>query len=272
MEKTNQTSELSEAQFNAQKRNYFSELAGSLTSAFAVHQAQGLWKRTPEGSRDWGNVSEHCLVEAARVGVMADLLQLPSDVKRDVQLAAALHDHYKKGEKEIMTAHGLSLESYDQAGEASAQVIRDAGFSEQVTELASSVGHATVIQAEALATKPELTDYDKAWLAMHYCDDYTVNAEWAAPSEFTATGQRINDLDRRMDKNEANPRYAVMNQPDQNGRTIYGEQRRVGHLVESRLADLISHQTGQEIPPVDLPTIIDGYIYSAIVATPEYDM
>jgi hypothetical protein len=250
------------------KTRYFSHLAGSLKSAMRLHYEQGLWERTPEGTRDWGNVTEHCLVEAARVGVMADQLGLQPETKRDLQLAAGLHDFYKKGEVQLMKARGLSWESYDEAGQKSTEIILAAGFSERVAYLASSVGHSTLNTTEALVTKPDLTEDDKAYLAMHYCDDYTVDAQWALPAEADGFGNRINDLDRRMDKNNANKRYEVINEAGRehfNGERSYDAQRRVGHLVEDRLAGLMGEQMGIAFDPIDLPVVIDNQIRADIV-------
>ena len=83
------------------KREYFVRLGLQMREALKLHKKAGLWERK-EGKRDWGNVSEHCLVETARVNVFADKLGLSEDVKKDLATAAALHDSFKKGEKEIV--------------------------------------------------------------------------------------------------------------------------------------------------------------------------
>ncbi len=256
--------------FEAAKRHYFVDLASRNATALKLHQQQGLWERTSDGKRDWGNVSEHCVVETARVGAIADMIGLPKEVKKDLQTAAALHDVYKKGEKEHMAKKGLSWESYDEAGVQSDEVIRDAGFSDTVAKLASSVGHSTILETETILGKSDddLTDFEKAWLVMHYTDDYTINSDWAARAEHRQDGTTINDVDRRIDKNEANSRYTVLNEAGRahfNGETSFEAQRRVGHQVEQRLANLIAENSGIEFNPIHLPEIVDNLIREEIM-------
>src|SRR3989344_5741892 len=86
-----------------QKTKFFANLATKNTGAFKQHAREGLWVRNEKGERDWGNVSEHCLVEIARVSVLADMIGLSKSVSKDLELAAGLHDAGKKQEKDIVT-------------------------------------------------------------------------------------------------------------------------------------------------------------------------
>lgn len=260
------------------------------TDAFRMHRRQGLWDRVEDNDgavkRDWGNVSEHCLAEVARVRVLTDLLSLDEAVAKDTSTAAALHDYFKKGEKELMVANGLSPEAYSEAGRQSAEGLRGAvfgpesqprGFSERVVLLAGSVGHETVPEAELIANKPDKTDQDLAYLAMHAVDDWTMNANWANPAELGEDGVVRNDLDRRMDAASANPRYAVLRdhiltgvdgQPYRGGTEgAYDAQRRVGHEVMGALTDAIRERTHGEvnINPIDLPVYVDNVIKQHIL-------
>ncbi|MDP2598524.1 MAG: hypothetical protein Q8P49_01700, partial [Candidatus Liptonbacteria bacterium] len=47
---------------------------------------------------NWENVTGHCLLEAARACVFADLLGFDADLKKDLAIAALLHDGYKRRE------------------------------------------------------------------------------------------------------------------------------------------------------------------------------
>lgn len=277
--------------FQHTKTAYFASLGMQETDAFRMHQKQGLWDRAEnkEGvmQRDWGNVSEHCLVEVARVRVLTDMLGLDEAIAKDTSTAAALHDYFKKGEKELMVANGLSPEAYSEAGKQSAEGLRGAilgpdsqprGFSERVVWLAGSVGHETVPTAELIANKPDKTDEDLAYLTMHAVDDWTMNAKWANAAEVGDDGIVRNDLDRRMDAASANPRYAVLRdhiltgvdgQPYRGGiEGAYDAQRRVGHEVMGALTDAIRERTGGEvnINPVDLPVYVDNVIKQHILA------
>jgi len=252
-----------------QKRAYFGNISRQTFNELKLHSTVGLWERV-DGKRDWGNVSEHCLVEVARVGVLGNALGLPEDAQKDLKQAAALHDFFKKGEKEIVVARGLSWEAMEEAEAVSERRLEEAGFSERVVRLAGGVGHNSLQETQRILEQDTLSADDTAFLVMHYVDDYTVNSDWVQPTEVTPDGRRINNLDRRMDKNEANPRYAVLNEAGRqhfNGETSFQAQRRIGHMVEERLAALLTQQTGQSIEPLRLPEVIDEGVQAAIATT-----
>ncbi|MBI4778927.1 hypothetical protein HY797_00550 [Candidatus Falkowbacteria bacterium] len=79
--------------FERQKTKYFYRLAIKTREMLKFHKVVGLWQRKG-GERDWGNVSEHCLVEVARADIFAEKLKLAGEVKRDLVMAAALHDFF----------------------------------------------------------------------------------------------------------------------------------------------------------------------------------
>lgn len=51
--------------FALKRRNFFVRLGLQVRDALKLHDEMGLWNRADY----WGNVSEHCLVEVARVQV-----------------------------------------------------------------------------------------------------------------------------------------------------------------------------------------------------------
>lgn len=257
-----------------QKVYYFAGLGMSTRDAFRQHIAEGLWRHIngADGDRktirDWGNVSEHCLVEVARTEVLADMMGFSDSGKRDLKTAAALHDAQKKQQKAIVLESGLSFASFDLAAEEAHKTLKNAGYSEQIVVIAGAVGHESLPNVIPLLEKNTLTEFEKAQLVMHYVDDYTVNANWANIAE-VVNGIKINELDRRMSANEANERYMKLNEEGRqhfNGETAYQAQRRVGHMVEARIAQLIHESTGQVIDPLDLPELIDHEIRSRIAA------
>jgi hypothetical protein len=143
------------------------------------------------------------------------------------------------------------------------------GLSGRTVKIAASLGHETVPEMRALLEKPEpLGDEDLACLILHYIDDYTIQSDWAAPAT-TEDGHPVNDLDKRIDNNEANPRYAVLKQEgkaDFDGQTSYEAQRQTGHDIQERLATLLSMRLVTLIRPVDLPSFIDDRIREKITA------
>jgi len=252
-----------------QKRVYFGNLSRQTFNELKLHSQVGLWERV-DGKRDWGNVSEHCLVEVARINVLGRALGLPEDVQKDLTKAAALHDFFKKGEKEIVVARGLSWEAMEEAEAESEKRLQEAGFSERVVRLAGAVGHNSLQETQRILAQDTFSADDTAFLVMHYVDDYTVNSDWVQPTEVQPDGRGINNLDRRMDKNEANSRYAILNEAGRqhfNGETSFQAQRRIGHMVEGRLADLLTQQTGQSVEPLRLPEFVDDGIKAAIATT-----
>lgn len=254
--------------FLERKTAYFSGLALQEKEALRLHRSEGLWQRTEDGDRDWGNVTEHCLVEAARVQIFAQILGFDESLTSDLMTAAALHDYFKKGEKEVLEQKGLSWDAYSEAQEIAKTKLAEAGFNERIINLVGSVGHETSPEAEAIASQDSFSENNLAYLVMHYVDDYTINSDWVNSARGVGS-QRENDLDARMDKNEANPRYARFNEEGRehfDGETAYSVQRRVGHLVEDRLADIISRKTGRSINPLDLPEFIDNVLKQRIAS------
>lgn len=248
------------------KRRYFTQLGLQMRKALELHKEAGLWQRK-EGKRDWGNVSEHCLVEVARADVLADELNLPEDIKEDLKTAAALHDFFKKGEKEIVIAGGLDWNSFEKASYESTHQMQEAGFSERIIHLANSIGHGSLLETESILKKENLSSEDVAYLVLHYIDDYTIGSDWVKPAGKSLSGKYENDLERRMNNNENNSRYSLLNEEGKiqlGGEKTFEAQRRIGHLVEQKLFSFLT-QIGAKITDAkDLPQYIDQKIRNKI--------
>lgn len=252
--------------FDAQKRQYFFRLGLQTRTELRLHRSQGLWERVKhetdsgvEYIRDWGNVTEHCLAETARVIELAELLKLDEETRTDLIKASVLHDFFKKGEKRIALENGLSWESYDKASVEADKAMRQAGVPQSQINLVDSVGHGSLLKTQELLNREDLTDQELAFLVMHYVDDYTIDDNWVNPSR-VENGQRVNDLDTRMDRNEAHPRYQSINLEGRNylnGETAYHAQRRIGHMIEEYLTEVIAQRSGVAIEPRMLPEFID---------------
>lgn len=105
--------------FNQNKRRYFVSVGLGQIAAMRMHKDAGLLEKNSDSERPWGNVTEHCLVEAARADVLSELLKLPEDLSSDFKKAAALHDYFKKGETEIVAQYEYSWVGFEKASEIS---------------------------------------------------------------------------------------------------------------------------------------------------------
>lgn len=241
------------------KTRFFARLGLTLRETLRLHRAAGLWERA-NGARPWRNVSEHCIVESARAAVLADLVGLPDASKRSLIVAAALHDCFKRIEVET----GASA-SWDRSAGAAADAekrLRAAGFADEVVDIASAVGHASLRATEERLRRAALSFLDLACLILHYVDAYTIDSRWTVPAAADGGGATVNDLDRRVERSRANPRYARLEAEAATrlGETISAAQRRIGRLVERRLAELVGERTGVPVDSLDLPVVVDDEI------------
>jgi len=262
---------------NDKKREYFFRLSLKLREALRLHKEAGLWARVGNAERDWGNVTEHCLVEVARVGVLADMLGLSHEMRDKLLRAAALHDVHKKTEKDMMnkaaTNGGSVWTAYDEAASISTQNLHDVGIDPVTVRLAGAAGHGVLHEVEHMLDAPELSEEDIAFLALHYIDDITMGTDWVAPAQVREDGTLQNALDFKMGEgNEGRIKpgstYDLLNQAGSDhfgGDTTWRHELVVGRRVEEKLASLINAQTPQlSIDPMRLPEIIDNGIRDAI--------
>jgi len=241
-----------------------------------LHKRPGLlWERNEEGKRDWGNISAHCLTELARFKVFAEKLRLSREAERNGELGAALHDFDKRHEKLAMKAAiargGSGREASDAADAEGEQQLREAGFGEEIIELAGCSGGKPpqLFEIARLLGKENLTNHEAALLVLHYIDGYTVDDRWVEPVMKTGDGSVLNEVDRRKQKNLQNPTYRKQDKelaPAFAGNTLLrgrGPIENEGvicHEIEKKLAEIIASQTGEAINPFELPEIIDKEI------------
>jgi hypothetical protein len=249
-------------EFEAQKRSYFFHLGLQVREGLKLHKAAGLWQKDEQG-RTWKNVTEHCLAEVARSHALSDLLGLPQDLREDLALAAALHDFNKEHEIAALNqAHdkGQSLwQAMEEQSKVAEAEMQEARISKRVIEIMGFTGLSFEKNNE-VANKKDLSAVDLACLAIHYIDDISSGSNWVRPVELTTDGIQIDELDRRFSANQTRAIYAELNEDSKN--YLKGEDEltvatRVGHLVEARLADVISQRQHIKVEPKLLPEFID---------------
>lgn len=266
-----------------QKRKFFSSLALKHRKTLELHKGPGdLWEKTAEKKRDWGNVSEHCLVETARVEVLAELLKLPAELKRELETAAVLHDYNKKHEikkTRAATASGNKvLETIEPTRQQGRARLTEENFSQNVVDISESAGGYpdTLVQIHEILQKEKMTNKDIAMLIMNYVDAYTRNADWVTASATNETGP-INDIDRRTNLILSNPSYV---KTEEEAREMLKKfpsfQNKYGaevwadlcHETEKRMTSLIAERSGTTIEPLRLPEHVDEMIKEKILHSP----
>lgn len=259
------------------KEQLFDRLRAQFPQAIELHRQFRLFELDKNG-RSWANVSEHCLIETARVEVFADWLSFTTELKNDLMLAAALHDFNKRFEIEAIEADiaagGSGLTGYDRASEAATEKLQRSGFAEQVIRLVNSAGGRaeTLFALDAILSQAQSTDDDFACLVMYYVDSYTRGSDWVEPAA-EENGQLINDVDRRLHKIYTRPDYHRMNDesvklfknhPHFSGKTTAEVMLSLGHTIETRLSALMAQRSNQIIEPARLPEAVDEVIRASI--------
>ncbi|MEW6610085.1 MAG: hypothetical protein AB1352_00435 [Patescibacteria group bacterium] len=297
-----------ELTFRRKKQAYFTKIGIEVRYALKFHKPSkdqrtllsrvSLWEkrdRRPEEKdypddprrliRDWGNVSEHCLVEVARVEVLAEMLGLSDEVKRKLIIAAALHDSGKRNEVTAMKKAKARCEDVMYASEQAdsrweAMLIRH-NVPEDIVHLAGSCGghphqlKETMEVLDKFEHNKKLTEHDLAFLIMHYVDDFTDGNKWVTESEWVmeseGEGNLINDVDRRM---RANAKKELYKAPERDARiqatrpefkemNVWQAMAYVSHRIEETLTFLIQ-EPGREIEPLKIPEEVDKLIREKI--------
>jgi hypothetical protein len=247
-------------EFERLQRSYFTRLGVRHQEAFKLHRDYGIWDKNPEGIKDWRNVSSHTLAEAARAETLAAMFGLSADLINDLGDAAIATDFYKRKEREHAEAGGFTWEAFGVAATESENITRGR-FGHRIAWLAGSVGHTSLGETQQMLDAHITTEEDLAYLILHYVDDYTFGSDWAADHPGSA-------LDARVDKNESNERYKVLDEDGRehlNGETTFQAQRRIGHDVEQLLVRILQSRTGISTTPDQLPYLIDNRIKQQIM-------
>lgn len=266
--------------FENKKYYFFNKIAIQLKDAFKIHKMNRLWQRNQQGMKDWRNVSEHCLVEVARVQALADMIGLPSHIVDMLRLSAALHDANKRLEIDAIREAEIKgipiLPAIVAVGAGKVKQLHQAGFSDEVAHIAEVAGASPneLLTAQAiLEKKDDLTDVDVAMLIMQYVDGYTRGSTWVELAGIDAKGNAVNDVDRRLEQNRSNPAYkkiqveqtaGLAGHPSFQGKNVNEVAVQVWHEIERRLCELIRVHTGNAIDPIALPEIVDQKIKHTI--------
>lgn len=258
---------LKETEFEINKREYFYRLGLKVRKALQPHKAWGLWDRKPDDpkkERDWGNVSEHCLVTVARSEAFADLLGFSPAVRNGLMLAAAVHDFYKKGFKEATRNSADPRADTLRAEQESARIVGQSRLPFEAVEIVKILGDRMILVACQIAEQPVVSELDQAKLVLRYIDDYTVGSNWVGSVDTVGK----NSLDRRVEANDANPKYRQNSEQWReylDGESLHEAQRRVGHLIERRLAKIINTPRKEPIEALSLPQFIDESVQLRII-------
>lgn len=254
-----------EDSFERKKTKFFYKIIVQVREALKIHKEAGLLDWDEELDRSWRDVSEHCLVEAARAEVFADKLGLSDDVKKDLIISAALHDFLKKEEIKIYDTEGMTWSNYEKAEEKASELLEKKGFNRHIIELVNSIGLIALSEIGSILKRESLSEEDIAFLVLHYVDDYTSGSDWVNASEIGEGGKRVNDLDRRL--NSAALRYKPLIEDGRsrfNGESPINVEIRTGHLIEKRIAGFLNAKDNGDIIPEDLPYLIDQEIRNKI--------
>ena len=227
-----------ESSYEQKRAKYFGELALKHLSLMRLHKEFGLLPRK-EG---FGNVTEHCLTEAAAAEVIADELGLSVDSKQKLVEAPLIHDFYKRREVERTREDRNSARSFDAAAKSSRQILLDRGIDKDIVEIADYAGHNYLGRMmELLGRMDSLSEVERLQLIFHYLDDITLNNDFVM-------------LKSRIDMLESNPKYKVLNESGRDqfeGMATFSVQRAVGQKIEKWLAKAIG---------LDYPNVLPWWI------------
>lgn len=264
----------------AKKPLYWSRVGLRAREGFRMHRVSGQLDKDPvTRERPWGNVTEHCLVQVARVETLGEWIGLPEDIIAGMRTSAGLHDAFKKQEITAMKEAEKTGDSPLAASNAQAvedeRVLQKAGFSQFVIRLAGAPGGKTaqLLEAQRILDKPELSSEDWAYLIVHYVDDCSVGSDCVRPSQTNATGEQTNIIDFRTEGNKAKSGYNKISQEiaEELQDTVFDNlhpfdaMALVSHQIEQRLARAIFEKTGETVDPLLIPELVDRKIQQAML-------
>lgn len=164
------------------------------------------------------------------------------------------------------------LIAYDLASRINGRRLITARVNEGLVEIQAQVGHSSCPEMEILLNEFEgkvghTKQLAVVKLVIHYVDDIVTNPNIIDPRiDVLPDGSRQNALDRRCEQNEKNAKYKDYNLawPEYskrgNGETAFQMQKRVGKMVEAKLAELLGIED-----PLTLPAIINQKIEKNIL-------
>lgn len=274
------TSEIRERTPKEIKTGYWARMALSVREAIDMHYISGQMTKDPQTKeRPWGNVTEHCLVETARVETLGGWIGLPEDSIKDMKIGAFLHDYSKRQEiiatKEANKSGTSPLAAVKVEQQKSEELLIEHGYGNRVRRLASSAGGYApqLIEAQRILDQPDISDEDWAYLIVHYVDDCSIGTDWVRPSQVNTTGNRVNIIDYRAEGNKAKTGYnriseeisaELADHPVLGGMNSHDSMSIVSHGIERRLAQRIAEITGESIDPLLIPELVDQRIRQAL--------
>lgn len=249
---------------NLEKTRYFSKLTlRNLNSSRLLWAGEVLGKNR-KGLDIWRNVSEHCLVQTAGCGVLAQELGLSDTSRKNLELAAMAHDWDKKYQSQGLRRINQQIASgqvseeeggkvkydfFEESEEHNVKGMRGRNIPEDIIRIASADGHPALPRV----MQPDCSLEEKI---LHYVGSITDE-------------NKIVLLDERIDNLEKNERYKMMNEYGRQvswtgGRTLYEMQRDVGHQIERELVQRLIEsgrlseqwQARLQEKPEDLPLFI----------------
>lgn len=274
------TIDIESEEFLKKKREFFASKARSLVSVLVLHKDH-LWEANKCGPRDRDNVTKHCLVEVARVETLASMVGLSPSMTQSLKKAAMLHDLFKKDEKNIVTNKDKypvpTWEAFDESKRHEDLLINKFKEEErywlddEIVYLMWSIWHTSLIDTKNIllkSQKEELTDLEKAFLILHYVDDFTRDDKRAEKAQ-QDWESLINDFDLRMRQNNDHPRYQQLNEDGVKifWQKTFDEQSEVGHQVENYIYTLINKRNNTVLvgqSSKDIPYFIDQIIKNNI--------
>lgn len=262
---------MSEAVQNNEPRKieFFSSLALRYRKYFPLHVLGGQTQRnkdfgketitTPSGKeieryKRWGDPTQHCLVETAVAEDIAERLNLSTEDKMNLTIAAFTHDAGKR--REIEEARGVTdPQVISKSYQKSKDLLIQNGVPIAAVELTERVAHTSLpyfaqLNADnSISLRDGVADVE---MAMHYIDDITRG------TDIVALDERMDYLDSVADK-----RYPYNQEGREvwGGRTFFQAQREIGHLIENRLAAKIGVED-----PKTLPLVLKNSLMEQIAA------
>lgn len=213
--------------FELKKRLYFSRFALSFRKDLKLHQEYGVLSKK-EG---WRNVSEHCLLEAVMVDVLAEQLGLSKEERENLVTGALLHDFYKREQMRIIKEGGGSTESLEKSEEESNRILQEKNYPEGVFMVA---GSASDVKRMALLYS-EVALIEKI---IFYVDSITMN-------------NQISSVAERIQKQKANERYKRIDEEAKEylgGKTQLEAMEEISIKIQKELAERLGIEDPETLP------------------------